>query len=50
MCDSIRISANDSPPVIDDTIRQEYMEIVGSLMYLGYMSRPDIAYACSQLG
>jgi hypothetical protein len=35
---------------VDEELRQEYMEMVGSLLYLGYHSRPDIAHACSQLG
>jgi hypothetical protein len=50
MSNDNRISADDSPAEINVSLRQEYMELVGSLMYLAYMSRPDIAYACSQLG
>jgi hypothetical protein len=50
MCDSIRISLEDSPKEIDVPLRQQYMEMVGSLNYLSYMTRPDITFACSQLG
>jgi hypothetical protein len=50
MSDSTRISKTDSPEIVDDVLRQEYMEMVGSLLYLSYNTRPDIAYACSQLG
>ena len=50
MGDTYRVNKEDCPTIVDDERRQLYMEIVGSLMYLGYMSRPDIAYACSQLG
>ena len=50
MSDSLRISKDDCPEVVDEEARQEYMEMVGSLLYLGYHTRPDIAHACSQLG
>ena len=50
MVDEYRISKDNSPKTINEIIKQEYMEVVSSLLYLGHMSRPDIAYACSQLG
>jgi hypothetical protein len=50
MLDSTRIRITDCPEVVDEELKQEYMEIVGSLNYLSYCSRYDIAYACSQLG
>jgi len=50
MCDSRRISVEDCPAEVDDELRQEYMELVGSLMYLAHMTRPDIGLAVSQLG
>jgi hypothetical protein len=50
MADSTKISKDDCPVEVDEVLRQEYMEMVGSVLYLGYQTRPDIAYACSQLG
>ena len=35
---------------MDEELKQQYMEIVGSLNYASSMTRPDIAHACSQLG
>ena len=50
MVDGNRISLDDSPEAVDEELRQTYMEMVGSLNYVSYMTRGDIAYACSQLG
>ena len=37
----------ESPPFEDQTL---YMALVGSIMYLATVSRPDIAFAASQAG
>jgi hypothetical protein len=50
MSDSVKISKEDCPAEVDEDWKQKYMEVIGSLMYLAYMTRPDIAFTCSQLG
>ena len=49
MSDSHKISSDDSPAIVNIEQRQLYMEIVGSVAYASYMTRPDISHACSQL-
>ena len=40
----------DSPEYVDmKPMREEYMAVVGSILWLAGMTRPDLAYAASQL-
>ena len=50
MSDTTRVDKADCPEVVDEALRLEYMQKVGSVMYAAHMTRPDIAFACSQLG
>jgi hypothetical protein len=36
--------------VVDEDARLEYMQMVGAMLFVAYQTRPDIAFACSQLG
>jgi hypothetical protein len=47
---TIRISKDDSPKTPNDDIRTQYQQILGSLLFAGIMTRPDLANACAQLG
>jgi hypothetical protein len=50
MSDTYRVSTDDCPETVNEVDRQLYMEMVGCVLYAGYMTRCDIGYACSQLG
>lgn len=38
------------PSISDDELKIKYQSLVGSLLYLGLCTRPDIAYVCMALG
>jgi hypothetical protein len=44
------IKEEEARKEIDPKIKEEYLQIVGGLIYLSVISRPDIAYAVSKLG
>jgi hypothetical protein len=44
-----RLSKEDFPQVVDPTLHHRYRSITGSLSYLVNMTRPDLAFAYSQL-
>jgi hypothetical protein len=44
-----RLSKKDCPQVVDPALHRRYRSINGCLSYLVNMTRPDLAFACSQL-
>ena len=44
-----RLSKKDCPQVVDPALHRRYRSITGSLSYLVNMTRPDLAFAYSQL-
>jgi hypothetical protein len=44
-----RLLKKDCPEVVDPALHHRYRSITGCLSYLVYMTRPDLAFAYSQL-
>ena len=44
-----RLSNRDCPEVVDPNVHGRYRSIVGCLLYLVNMTRPDLAFSYSQL-
>lgn len=38
------------PTISDDDLKIKFQSLIGSLLYLGLCTRPDIAYVCMALG
>lgn len=49
MMPNTRLSKADQPPVVDPVLHKRYRGLVGKLGYLVNMTRPDLAWAYSQL-
>jgi hypothetical protein len=47
---SLRISKADAPTVVDEKVKSEFQQALGSILFACVMSRPDLANACAQLG
>ena len=44
-----RLSARDQPSTMDSVKQEEYRAVVGALLYVAMWTRPDIAFAVSDL-
>eukprot|EP00961_Rhodomonas_salina_P195286 2636462-Rhodomonas_salina.1 len=45
----VRLSKRDCPDVVDPVLHEEYRAIVGHISFLVQMTRPDLAFAFSEL-